>query len=136
MTTARDLMNTSTITITPRLQVRHAVELLRALEIRHLPVVDERGAFVGMLSDRDLRSVAIPVHVEAGSSTGRTLDKSVAEILSSDVFAAVEGAAAAEVIDRMLEHRVGLVPVVDDEGIFVGSISYLDVLRAITDVRR
>jgi len=36
---------------------------------------------------------------------------------------------AVDVIDRMLEHKIGAVPVVDADHTLVGIISYVDVLR-------
>jgi acetoin utilization protein AcuB len=128
---ARDLMTMSPITITPQTRLRHAAQLLHTLEIRHLPVVDERGTLVGMVSDRDLRALGIPALVEPGSSSSRTLEMPVAEVMSSDVLSVETEAHASEVVELMLEHKIGAVPVVDADGALVGIISYMDVLRAI-----
>ena len=47
----------------------------------------------------------------------------------------LQGASAladlAEVVDLMLEHKIGAVPVTNADGALVGIISYLDVLRAL-----
>ena len=68
MATLRETMTTHPITIHPLTTVARAVQLLQTLDFRHLPVVDERGALVGMVSDRDLRSLPIPVLVESETS--------------------------------------------------------------------
>ena len=68
MATLRETMTTHPITIHPLTTVARAVQLLQTLDFRHLPVVDEHGALVGMVSDRDLRSLSIPVLVESESS--------------------------------------------------------------------
>src|SRR6476659_542610 len=47
-------MTEGPVTISMSATVRDAVRLLQTLEVRHLPVVDEDGTLVGMLSDRDL----------------------------------------------------------------------------------
>lgn len=129
--TARDLMTMSPMTITPQTKLRHAVQLLHTLEIRHLPVVDERGGLVGIVSDRDLRALGIPAVVEPESGSSQTLEKGVAEVMSSDVLSVDTEADASEVVELMLEHKIGAVPVVDADGVLVGIISYIDVLRAI-----
>lgn len=63
MLIARDLMTESPATIGPAWTIRSAVRLLQTLDVRHLPVVNEQGELVGMLSDRDLRALAVPVIV-------------------------------------------------------------------------
>lgn len=55
--------------------------------------------------------------------------------MSSDVVCADVEAELADVVDLLLEHKVGAVPVVRAESReVVGIISYVDVLRALRDV--
>jgi CBS domain-containing protein len=72
-----------------------------------------------MLSDRDLRS-----------ARASDLDALVTELMSADVVSVGPESDALEVIDLMIDTKVGAVPVVDDEdGSLLGIISYVDVLR-------
>ena len=50
---ARDFMTANPVTVAPQARIAEAWDLMRELEIRHMPVVAD-GALVGMLSDRDL----------------------------------------------------------------------------------
>jgi CBS domain-containing protein len=50
---AGTLMTTYPATVTTKATIAEALDLMRALDIRHVPVV-ESGALVGLLSDRDL----------------------------------------------------------------------------------
>jgi acetoin utilization protein AcuB len=133
MLTARDLMTEKPVTIRANATVRRAAELLQTLDIRHLPVVDEGGNLVGMLSDRDLRSVSIPFVLgdEYVGTVRAALDARVATIMNSDVLSVDEEADAAEVVDLMLDNKIGAVPVLDGDGALVGIVSYMDVLRAL-----
>lgn len=133
MLTARDLMTEKPVTIRATATVRRAAELLQSLDIRHLPVVDEDGNLVGMLSDRDLRSMAIPYVVgdEYVGTVRAALDARVATIMNSDVLSVDEEADAAEIVDLMLDNKIGAVPVLDGDGGLVGIVSYMDVLRAL-----
>jgi CBS domain-containing protein len=36
-----------------------------------------------------------------------------------------------EIIDLMLDHKIGAVPVVDGDGMLAGIVSYVDILRSI-----
>jgi acetoin utilization protein AcuB len=118
---ARDLMSSEPVAITTTTSIRQALETLQTLEIRHLPVIlADDGELIGMVSDRDLRSVP-----------ERALGEPVVSIMSSNVIAAEEEASVEEIIDLMLEHKIGAVPIVNADGDLVGIVSYIDVLRAV-----
>jgi acetoin utilization protein AcuB len=123
MMTARELMTESPQVVDATATLQSALEKLHALDVRHLPVVDSDGALVGMLSDRDLRA----------SMFALPLDASVSSIMTSDVIAVDEEADASEVIELMLDNKIGAVPVIDADETLVGIISYVDILRNISE---
>lgn len=49
--------------------------------------------------------------------------------MSSNVLSVDTEADVAEIVDLMLEHKVGAVPVINGDGALAGIISYMDVLR-------
>ncbi len=126
MLTARDLMTESPHVVDVTSTLTTAIEKLHALDIRHLPVVDSEGALVGMLSDRDVRAYLAPYF------SGVKIDASVATVMTSDVIAVDVEADAAEIVDLMLDHKIGAVPVVDGDNTLVGIVSYIDLLRALS----
>ena len=120
---ARDLMTPNPTTVTPQASIAEAWELMRELEIRHVPVVQD-GALVGMLSDRDLARLDI----------ARMLALPIVNVMSSDVIAVEPESELSELVDLLIEHRVGALPVVHaDTREVVGIVSYIDVLRAVQD---
>ena len=131
MLTASDLMTRAPATVGPTTKIRTAIEILQTLEIRHLPVVDDDGELIGMLSDRDLRvlSTAYFVDEEQHDTLRVALDGTVASLMSADVLSVEEEADAAEIVELMLEQKIGAVPVTDADGALVGIVSYIDVLR-------
>lgn len=136
MSRAIDLMTADPVTVTASSTVGDAIQVLQALQVRHVPVVKETGELVGMLSDRDLRAISIPRMVEDEwlGDLRAALETPVARVMSSDVVTVEEEAAATEVIELMLDNNVGAVPVVDAEGVLVGIISYIDVLRELYEL--
>jgi acetoin utilization protein AcuB len=109
--------------------VRRAMLAASEADVRHIPVVDE-GLLVGMVSDRDLRD-AYSTAVYSASVDDGQLDEAVSSIMSSDVIRVDAEAELGEVIDLMIEHRVGAIPVVKvDSEELIGIVSYVDVLRA------
>ena len=132
----RDVMTPDPITVALDATLADAWDLMREADIRHLPVV-QAGALVGMVSDRDLASldVARVLATDGADALRRTLATPVVRIMSSDViFVEMEGDLD-EVIELMLEHKVGAIPVVrSDARDVVGIVSYIDVLRAVRNL--
>jgi acetoin utilization protein AcuB len=128
---ARDLMTSDPVAVRASDKVRDAVQILQALEIRHLPVVNGERELVGILSDRDLRGLSLPVvfDEEWAVTIQTALDAPVSTLMTGDALSVHLEADASEVIELMLEQRIGAVPVVDGDNRLVGIISYVDVLR-------
>jgi acetoin utilization protein AcuB len=134
--TARDLMTSNPATVTPRTTIAEAWDLMRELDVRHLPVV-EGEALVGMLSDRDLGNLDVTrLLTEAGADTlRRQLSRPVVQLMSTDVVAAEPETEVSELVTLLLEHKVGAIPVVTpDTRQIVGIVSYIDVLRVLQEV--
>ncbi|MBC7538403.1 MAG: CBS domain-containing protein [Bacteriovorax sp.] len=55
MTEARSLMTKNIIKIKPEMPIQIAYEEMKKHGIRHLPVTDQTGKLVGILSDRDVQ---------------------------------------------------------------------------------
>lgn len=132
---ARDLMTPNPVTVTPQASVAEVWDLMRELEIRHVPVV-EAGALVGMLSDRDLAQfdIARLLTGEGAETLRRELGTPVVKVMSSDVICVEPDTDLGEIVELLLEHKIGAVPVVrPDTREVVGLVSYIDVLRALRD---
>jgi CBS domain-containing protein len=108
---------------------------MRELDVRHLPVADGE-ALVGMVSDRDLGNFDLVrlLTEEGADALRRRLSLPVIQIMSADVVAAEPDTEASELIDLLLEHKVGALPVIlPGTRKIVGIVSYIDVLRAVGD---
>jgi acetoin utilization protein AcuB len=133
--TARELMTRSPATVTPQTTTAEAWDLMRELDVRHLPVVDGE-ALVGMVSDRDLGNfdVARLLTEEGADTLRRRLTLPVIQIMSTDVVAAEPDTEMSDLIAMLLEHKVGALPVIlPGTRQIVGIVSYIDVLRAVGD---
>lgn len=131
MPTAKELMTQDPITLKVTAKVRDALEILQSMEIRHLPVINAQDELIGMVSDRDLRNLSILRSVEDNgvSELRIAMAQPISSVMTADVISVEVEAEVTEVIDLMLEHKIGAVPVVDAEGSLVGIVSYIDVLR-------
>ena len=133
---AKDVMTSDPITLTARATVEDAADLMRERNIRHVPVVDERGALIGMVSDRDLGSLDLGriIADEGVEGVRRRLTTPVLAVMTPDVITVGPDDDVGDLVDLMLEGRVGAVPVVQaGSGRLVGIVSYVDLLRAFRD---
>ena len=134
--TAGALMTMYPVTVTPQATIAEALDLMRDLDIRHVPVV-ERGALVGMLSDRDLAylNVGAALTDQGAAALRRGLATPVVKVMRSDVIRVEPETELSDVIGLLLEHKIGAIPVIrPDTQAVVGIVSYIDVLRAVQDL--
>lgn len=117
---AADVMSRAPSTVAPEQLLTEAVALLRALHVRHLPVV-ERGRCLGVLSDRDARRAAGRASLPA--------EVRVAEACSRELVSAGPDARLSEVAGLLLRHRIGCVPVLGEDGMLVGILTTEDVVE-------
>jgi acetoin utilization protein AcuB len=135
---ARDIMTPDPRTVNLKAPVEVAIEALRWLDARHLPVVDDDGVLVGMVSDRDLRPLAPPPGApeeDVDERLALAQKEPVEAVMNSSPVSVDPEAALQDIVQPMVEHKIGAVPVVDDELHPIGIVSYIDVLRATFDQR-
>ena len=115
---ARDVMTRNPRTLFLDDTIAEAWSALDELVVRHLPILNAAEEIVGMLSDRDL------------VRTSRDSDRPVAPLMSGKVVSVAPEAPIEVVIQRLVESRVGAVPVVGPDAKVLGIVSYVDLLRA------
>lgn len=139
----RDVMTEDPFTIEPDAPLDTASDLMRAKDLRHLPVVDPAGRLIGIIAERDLRRAALAAAVDDDvSAGGRPLcrsgqareDLSVQDVMSRDVLTTHPEAPLAHAARLMFERRVGSLPVILD-GRMVGMLTERDVTRALANGR-
>jgi len=130
---AEDIMTEEVTTVFEGSSLGAALEIMQEQEIRHLPVI--RGQrLVGMLSDRDVRAIGLRrvVDMESLDRLESRMTATVASVMTTNVWTVTRISGVVEIIDILIEERVGAVPVVHG-GELVGIVSYVDVLRAMRE---
>jgi CBS domain-containing protein len=131
-----DVMTEGPITVGPTTSIGDVIALLFERDVRHLPVV-EGEQLVGIVSDRDLRGFLAPalMSLERTNEVRQRLSAPISSVMNADVVSVSQETELGEVIDVMLDQKVGAVPVVrPDTQDLVGIVSYVDILRAARDV--
>jgi CBS domain-containing protein len=126
-------MTENPVTATELMSVAEALGLLYELDVRHLPVV--RGSeLVGIVSDRDLRVFTAPDEDDAMSAMESARSANVGGFMNTNPIRVDTETNAREIIELMLVHRVGAIPVCDaDTGDLLGIVSYVDLLRMLQE---
>ena len=141
---ARDVMTSPAATVHPDYPLPEVVELMVTRGVSGVPVVDEGGALLGMITETDVvgatlwrtyRPRALAFLAEAFRGGGASLmGKSTALVAAQVMTANVHTCRLDDTVEqlgrRMRGHRVKRLPVVDQEGRVVGLVTRSDLLAA------
>jgi CBS domain-containing protein len=100
--------------------IEEAAQIMELEDVGSLPVVDEDGRLLGIVTDRDIAIRAV--------ARGRSPSTSVGEVASSDVVAVAPGDDLDVALDSMARHRVRRLPVIQGD-VLVGMLAQADVAR-------
>jgi len=127
-------MTPDVVTIRPGASIQALQDLMNDKFIRHVPVVDEEGTMLGLVSDRDLLRHTMGVDLSLPVSTRREVFGAVrvADIMTQDVETVDVDAPVAEAASIMLENKFGCVPVLE-EGLLAGILTEADFVRYVAD---
>ena len=113
----RELMNRNLVTIAESSSCHEAIRRMHRARIRHLPVLSDDGALVGVVTDRDLRHYLFRPHVgkDIGATSIEVLLKGVTvdEIMSAPVLTVDAADDVTDAARMMLEDKVGSLPVTE-----------------------
>jgi CBS domain-containing protein len=146
---AGDVMTHSTVTIEPDASIMYAIQLMLKLRISGLPVVDNTGTLVGILTEGDLLRRAElgtqkrrPRWIEFLIGPGRLASEYVSacgrkvhEVMTTPVHTVTQDTPLTDVVKIMESRQVKRLPVVRDNRV-VGILSRTNLLRALVSIAR
>ena len=129
-------MTEKVITISQDEGILKARDLMKEKKIRHLPVVEDNGTLIGIVTDRDIRS-AMPSNLldaDIQQKIEQVAAMKVADVMTKNPLTLSPLYTIQDALLLIQEKRVGAFPVVDDKGKLLGILSVRDLLRAFTNV--
>lgn len=149
MTKAREIMTCDVVSVRPDTPTRRIARLLLDNGISAVPVVDDKGAPIGMVSEGDLigrddssrearRDWWLDLLAEGEAlnpdflASVRGKERVARDVMSGPVVSVDENTDAAEITRLLQSYRIKRVPVVRD-GRIVGIVSRADLLRAFAE---
>lgn len=119
----RDIMTPQPSTCSPSTNLAEAGALMLAADCGILPVVDERGALAGIVTDRDLYVALATRNVQPSELT-------VGDVARTQVFTCLPDEEVETALATMKQHRIRRLPVEGFGGAVVGIVSMNDIVLA------
>jgi acetoin utilization protein AcuB len=126
----KERMTRNPTAVTPEEALKDAVWKMEHGHFRHMPVVDNDGKLIGMLSDRDIRLIRPSLaFVSKEDAMVQLWSLAVQQAAVFDPISVKPETSLKEAAELMLRWHVGGLPVADDQNRLVGIITYTDLLR-------
>jgi CBS domain-containing protein len=121
-TRAVDLMSRDVITVYPEDRVGYAARLMRDYDCGALPVVDQEGRLIGIITDRDISMRLVANEADTHNTV-------VADCMTDGAFACHAEDSVRECMRQMSRHRIRRLPIINDWGHVVGILAQGDLAR-------
>ena len=122
----QSIMTTNVITVKPETPIFDALNLLVEHKISGMPVVDDRGFVVGVLSEKDVLEILIDKNLG--------IKKTVDDYMSRNVVSFTEEDSAIDICKFFIQSSFRRVPIVKDRKL-VGIVSRRDIVELILEAK-
>ena len=131
------IMTRNVVTIDMNADISQARKIMSENNFRHLPVVDESNFLIGIITDRDIRSVSLSPHITG--ENGMEALKRLSGIKIKDIM--IKNPVALSPLDTLQDalillqkKRFGAFPVIDEQKKLIGVVSVRDLMREFINV--
>ena len=116
---ARDIMLKGVLTITADRKVAYARLLMLRHNVGALPVVDEAGVLLGIITQRDIDLAGADVS-----------DLLVSDLMTRSLVKAKESTTLRWIVEKMIKTGLQRIPVVDEKSKLLGLVTQTTVIKA------
>lgn len=138
----REIMTKDLTAVEKDIAVRELIFILDKAEMPNVPVVDDEGALIGFISEKDLIRAALPGYFEMLHSASfipdmnqlagklaQIAEEPIEKYMRSNVLSVTEEDDDLRAADLIIRKGVKNLPVINDEGRLVGRVRRIDLLR-------
>lgn len=135
MLTVEDIMTADPCCVEPDTAMGDVIELMKGSHCRQLPVLNERGELVGIITDRDVRlAMNSPFVLHERADDVALMENVPAEAcMTPDPLTIDVNAPVALAADMLREYKFGALPVMRGHEL-VGILTVTDLLHSYTDL--
>ncbi|MBL4886463.1 MAG: CBS domain-containing protein [Planctomycetaceae bacterium] len=122
--TARDVMITKVITLRPHVDAMDAIKIMLKHKIAGIPVVDNKGHYLGVFTEKNSLSLLIGIEYESNPTT------EISQFVDTNAATIDEDTDLLTIVNIFLKKHYRRLPVLRDSKELVGLVCRRDVLRA------
>jgi CBS domain-containing membrane protein len=136
LNTVAQIMTADPLCVTRDASLKDAHELMRSKNIRHIPVIDDKGVLVGMLTQKIMIAKVLALMAQFGATALERKEKQqlVADLMVTDFAAVAPEQSLKEVAGFFVSNRHGCMPVVDTSNKIKGILTSSDFVRLAADL--
>lgn len=130
--TLGEIMTREVMSVGVEASLTEVERLMSLKDVRHVPVVDDDGKLVGLLTQRDFYRIAPPRIAEDGTRfyLKEHLDSFILRhVMIKEPFALKSGDSLAVALTALAKYRFGCLLIVDDAGKLCGIVTLTDIVR-------
>lgn len=126
-----DLMTKELFTLNEDDNLKMARSLMDLQRIRHIPIVNERREFIGLITHRDILRATISQLADIDPATQGEIDAGipVGEIMQTGIKTITSETLLKDAAYLLLNHKYGCLPVVNDQNGLEGILTEADFLK-------
>ncbi|WP_445426409.1 MULTISPECIES: CBS domain-containing protein [unclassified Alishewanella] len=131
MQTVTDLMTPDPLSLQRSATLKDAHELMRIKNIRHIPVIDNEGFLIGMLTQKVLIGAVINLLAKYGAATldHKEQQLGVATLMLTDFATVTPDQSLTDVAEFFVSNRHGCLPVVSGDNKLLGILTSSDFVK-------
>ena len=118
------ILSRDCITVQHGQTLRDIAKILTENSIGAVPVVDDSGSLVGILSERDLVQ-SLPQDIDLDTHKA-------ADLMTTDLIVTSIEVSSSDLMKLMTEHKIRHIPIVNEEGL-LGIVSIGDVVKRLLE---
>ena len=118
----RDIMTENPACCAPETSLEDVARMMADQDCGEIPVLDERGRPLGVVTDRDITCRAVAQGRDPASTAAR-------DIMSGSVITTTPDASLEHALAQMEERQIRRMPVVDENGVCCGIVAQADIAR-------
>jgi acetoin utilization protein AcuB len=130
----RERMSSHPVTITPDVPITEALRLMRDKQVRRLPVLDQEGNLIGIVSEKDL------LYASPSPATSLSIYEMhyllsqlrIQELMTKDVITVTPDTLLEEAARIMVDNKIGGLPVTEGQKL-LGIITQTDIFEVLLE---
>ena len=147
MLTAKNIMTTDLVTVTLETSITELADRFVTSRFSNMPVLDDAGKLVGIISETDLIEQQKPLHIPTvmalfdgvfyldsekrfQKEVDRVTAQTVGELCQRNFVTCGPDASIGEIAGLMSKHKAHLIPVVENDNM-IGVVARLDLIKAL-----